>query len=135
MSWATSGNSIPKSPHSPTGPAPKRCVTFSLFRVGDLLVLNRAHHAITKLRLLSILILFPVLGRAVLSVTFYDATTVLGAATLSGAQATLTTVMLASGTRAIRAYYSGNATYLPGSSTPSLPLAVAPGSSLGFNRA
>ena len=40
-------------------------------------------------------------------VTFYDGVTVLGVGTLAGTQASLTTVMLPSGVRRLRAYYQG----------------------------
>ena len=48
------------------------------------------------------------------TVTFYDGTTVLGIRTLLGGQASLTTNMLVPGTRPLRVYYSGDATYSPG---------------------
>ena len=41
-------------------------------------------------------------------VTFYDGTTVLGVGGISGAQSQMTTVMLPSGSRRLRAYYSGD---------------------------
>src|ERR1039457_161604 len=68
------------------------------------------------------------------AVTFYDGVTVLGVGTISGAQATLTTVMLPSGTRQLRAYYGGNATY-GASSSASLSQTVVAGTSLGFRHA
>jgi hypothetical protein len=40
-------------------------------------------------------------------VTFYDGTTVLGTSSLNAGQATFTTVLLPSGTRYLRAHYSG----------------------------
>jgi hypothetical protein len=43
-------------------------------------------------------------------VTFFDGATVLGVSTLSGGRAMLTTTMLATGTRALQAHYSGDAT-------------------------
>ena len=71
-------------------------------------------------------------------VTFYDGTTVLGTGTLSttllSTQATLTTVMLASGNRSLRAYYDGDATYASSSSAPFTQTVVA-GVSLGFRHA
>src|SRR5580704_4078764 len=51
-------------------------------------------------------------------VTFYDGTTVLGISTVSGTQATLTTTLLASGTRSLRVYYPGNAVTTASSSAP-----------------
>jgi hypothetical protein len=39
------------------------------------------------------------------SVTYYDGTTVLGTAKLMGGQARLTTILLPSGSRSLRAYY------------------------------
>jgi len=66
-------------------------------------------------------------------VTFYDGVTVLGVGTISGTQATLTTVMLPSGTRQLRAYYGGDATYAA-SSSALLPQTVVAGSSLRFRR-
>src|ERR1035438_4433314 len=68
------------------------------------------------------------------AVTFYDGVTVLGVGTISGAQATLTTVMLPSGIRQLRAYYGGDTTYAA-SSSASLPQTVVAGISLGFRRA
>lgn len=44
-------------------------------------------------------------------VTFYDGTTILGVGTLSGTHASLTTVMLPSGVRTLRAHYDGDGTY------------------------
>lgn len=41
-------------------------------------------------------------------VTFYDGTTILGVATITGGTASLTTVMLPSGARSLRAYYAGD---------------------------
>jgi hypothetical protein len=67
-------------------------------------------------------------------VTFYDGVTILGAGTLSGAQASLTTVMLPSGIRKLRAYYSGDGTYA-GSSSAILPQTVVPGASLSLDGA
>ena len=67
-------------------------------------------------------------------VTFYDGTTILGVGAISGTQATLTTVMLASGSRSLRAYYQGDSSYGPSSSTP-LPQSVVAGASLGLRRA
>ena len=44
-------------------------------------------------------------------VTFYDGVTLLGTSTLSGGHATLNTTLLPSGSRALKAYYGGDATY------------------------
>ena len=44
-------------------------------------------------------------------VTFYDGTTVLGLATVSGNKATFSTILLPSGSRALRAYYAGDSSY------------------------
>src|ERR1022692_1183963 len=44
-------------------------------------------------------------------VTFYDGTTVLGTKTLASGKATLTTSLLPSGARFLKAYYGGNDTY------------------------
>ena len=44
-------------------------------------------------------------------VTFYDGTTVLGAASLSAGKSIITTILLPSGTRSLRAYYGGDSTY------------------------
>ena len=68
------------------------------------------------------------------AVTFYDGVTVLGVGTISSTQATLTTVMLPSGTRQLRAYYGGDATYAASSSAV-LPQTVVAGTSLGFRHA
>jgi hypothetical protein len=65
-------------------------------------------------------------------VTFYDGVMILGIATLSGTEASLTTVMLASGNRSLRAYYQGDGTYA-GSSSASLAQTVVTGPSLGPN--
>ena|ERR1017187_5713428 len=65
-------------------------------------------------------------------VTFYDGVTILGVGTLSGTQASITTVMLASGNRKLRAYYQGDGTYA-GSSSASLLQSVVAGASMGFN--
>ena len=51
----------------------------------------------------------PALGAG--SVTFYDGTTILETKPLAGGQASMTTGLLASGTRALRAYYSGSGSY------------------------
>ena len=50
------------------------------------------------------------------SVTFYDGVTVLGTRALLNGRATLTTSLLASGTRLLRAYYGGNTSYTPSTS-------------------
>ena len=50
-------------------------------------------------------------------VTFYDGTTVLGIRPLAGGQASLTTSLLPSGSRSLKAYYSGDATFAPATST------------------
>ena len=65
-------------------------------------------------------------------VTFYDGVTILGIGTISGTEAATTTVMLASGSRSLRAYYGGDATYASSSSAP-LPQSVVAGTSLGFH--
>ncbi len=65
-------------------------------------------------------------------VTFYDGTTVLGIRNLSASQASMTTVLLGSGTHSLRAYYGGDGTYAPSSSTPGTPLTVTAGVSLGM---
>jgi hypothetical protein len=64
-------------------------------------------------------------------VTFYDGVTILGIGTISGGQASITTVMLPSGNRKLRAYYQGNGTYAASSST-SVAQSVVAGASLGF---
>ncbi|HEY3837081.1 MAG TPA: FG-GAP-like repeat-containing protein [Bryobacteraceae bacterium] len=51
------------------------------------------------------------------TVTFYDGVAMLGSRTLSAGQATLTTTLLESGTRQIRAFYGGDATHAPASTT------------------
>ena len=50
-------------------------------------------------------------------VTFYDGVTILGVGTISGGRARISTVMLASGRRKLRAYYQGNPNFAPSSST------------------
>jgi hypothetical protein len=45
------------------------------------------------------------------NVTFYDGTTVLGTAALTGGQATFSTIFLPSGHRSLDAYYGGDANY------------------------
>jgi hypothetical protein len=67
-------------------------------------------------------------------VTFYDGTTILGVGTISGIQASLSTVMLASGTRLLRAHYSGDTNYAA-SNSANLPQTVTAGASLGFRKA
>jgi hypothetical protein len=52
------------------------------------------------------------------TMTFYDGTTLLGTATISGGSATLTVTSLPSGTQSITATYSGDANYGPASSSP-----------------
>jgi hypothetical protein len=75
-----------------------------------------------------------VTGGATGKVTFYDGVTVLGISALSSSQANLTTVMLSSGNRKLRAHYSGDSTHAP-SSSPFLAQSVAAASSLGFQPA
>jgi hypothetical protein len=58
------------------------------------------------------------------TVTFFDYEAVLGIATLSGGQASLSTVLLPTGPRSLRAYYSGDITNAPSLSTK-VPLNVA----------
>jgi uncharacterized repeat protein (TIGR01451 family) len=65
-------------------------------------------------------------------VTFYDGVTILGVGTLSGSQASISTVMLQSGNRNLRAYYHGNGTYAASSSGP-VPQTVVAGKSIGFH--
>ena len=67
------------------------------------------------------------------TVTFYDGTAVLGTRTLVNGQASLTTSLLASGTRPLTAYYSGDATFAP--STSSLTQTVNPVPAKGFQTA
>jgi hypothetical protein len=50
-------------------------------------------------------------------VTFYDGATVLGDGAVSGSQALLTTHLLATGTRSLRAHYSGDSSYAPADAT------------------
>ncbi len=64
-------------------------------------------------------------------VTFYDGTTILGISTISGTQAVLDTVLLPSGNRSLRAYYSGDGVYAP-SSSAIVPHSVVAGASLGL---
>jgi uncharacterized repeat protein (TIGR01451 family) len=61
----------------------------------------------------------------------YDGATILGVGTLSGGQASISTVMLQSGNRKLRAYYQGNGTYAA-SSSASVPQSVVAGASLGL---
>ncbi len=64
------------------------------------------------------------------TVTFYDDVTVLGAAALSSGQTTVTTVLLPSGSRSLKAYYSGDATYVASTSATVAQTVVAePGNS------
>jgi uncharacterized repeat protein (TIGR01451 family) len=58
-------------------------------------------------------------------VTFYDGVTVLGIGTLSGGQANLSTVMLPSGNRTLRAYYQGDSTYAPSVSAGAAEIVTA----------
>jgi len=51
------------------------------------------------------------------NVTFYDGATVLGSAKLNAGQATLSTITLLAGARSVRAYYGGDSTYAPSTST------------------
>lgn len=64
-------------------------------------------------------------------VTFYDGATILGVGTLSGAQASLTTVMLPSGHRQLRAFYDGDGIYSPSSSAVLVQVVTA-GASVGL---
>jgi len=64
-------------------------------------------------------------------VTFYDGVTILGVGTLSAGQASISTVMLPSGNRKLRAYYQGDGTYAASSSI--VPQTVVAGKSLGLN--
>ncbi len=64
-------------------------------------------------------------------VTFYDGTTVLGIRTLSGSQATMSTVLLGSGSHALHAYYSGDGSYAA-STSASVSLPVFADVSLGL---
>ncbi len=67
-------------------------------------------------------------------VTFYDGVAILGILSLSGPTASITTLMLPSGTRNLRAYYAGDATYGPSTSADLLQT-VTPGPSLGLKSA
>ena len=67
------------------------------------------------------------------NVTFYDGVTILGVAPISGNQTTLTTIMLPSGKRSLRAFYPGGSPYVP-SSTPVVQETVVAGQSLGFKQ-
>ena len=49
-------------------------------------------------------------------VTFYDGATVLGTATLAAGHAALTTILLPSGARGLKAFYAGDSNYAPGAS-------------------
>ena len=49
-------------------------------------------------------------------ITFFDGTTILGEASILNGTASFTTELLSSGTRSLRALYSGNSTYGPASS-------------------
>ncbi len=65
-------------------------------------------------------------------VTFYDGVTIMGVGAVSGAQASITNVMLPSGNRKLRAYYQGDGRYAA-SSSPSLPQTVVARKSLGLS--
>jgi uncharacterized repeat protein (TIGR01451 family) len=80
----------------------------------------------------SVILTATVTSGATGKVTFYDGVTILGVGTLSSGQASISTVMLASGNRKLRAYYQGDGTYAPSSST-SVPQTVIAGASLGLN--
>src|SRR5438477_8842876 len=67
-------------------------------------------------------------------VTFYDGTAVLGIGTISGNQASMTTTLLAAGTRSLRAYYGGDSSFASSSSV-NVPETVVAGTSLGFRHA
>ena len=79
-----------------------------------------------------VLLTATVTGGATGKVTFYDGVTILGVGTLSGAQASISTVMLPSGNRKLRAYYQGDGTYGASGSTIVTESVVA-GKSLGLN--
>jgi len=58
-------------------------------------------------------------------VTFYDRTNVLGTSKLNSDQATLSTTLLPSGTRSLRALYIGDSTHKPATSQPITQMIVA----------
>ena len=60
-------------------------------------------------------------------VTFFDGATVLGDAPLSSGTAALTTILLPAGTRSLRAYYAGDATYAPNSAVVTQAVNANPG--------
>ena len=65
-------------------------------------------------------------------ITFYDGVNIVGIGTVSGGQASTTTVLLPSGSRSLHAYYSGDSTYASSSSAPILQTVLAaPGSLAG----
>jgi hypothetical protein len=64
-------------------------------------------------------------------VTFYDGTTILGVATITGGTASLTTVMLPSGARSLRAYYAGDSGH-SASTSMVVTQNVTAAASLGF---
>ena len=68
------------------------------------------------------------------AVTFYDGVQLLGAATISGGKATLTTISLAAGIRSLRAFYAGDSVYQASTST-AFPLRVAVLGQAGFRAA
>ena len=67
-------------------------------------------------------------------VTFYDGTTILGVATLSGGKAVMTTILLAAGHKSLTALYGGDPTYASSVSTP-VALTVNTNPSGGFRPA
>ena len=64
-------------------------------------------------------------------VTFYDGMNILGISTLSNSVATVTTTLLPSGTRSLRAYFQGDLSNAPAGST-TLPLTVTAAVSVGL---
>ena len=75
-----------------------------------------------------------VTGGATGKVTFYDATTILGVGTISGTTASMTTILLASGSRSLRAHYWGDLDHSSGDS-PSITQTVVAGVSPGLHSA
>ena len=70
------------------------------------------------------------------NITFYDSTTILGTAPVSGGQATLTTTLLPSGKRSLRAYFAQGSTYgASTSATLSQIIGANPLTSTGFHAA